>query len=298
MRHHIDDDELLLVLDGELAPARQALLSTHLQACATCRDRADLVQATMAEVTAALKQDLPAAADSHSRSRVRLASALQRAASSEPAWLEAVAEHFSGPLLLRRLGVAAGVAAICLVAFMAARMTEAPESEHLLALGALPEARLTPGAVSTLTTAELCRGERPSRVVTESVKRSVLRAYRMEHVAEDAYELDALITPELGGSTDPANLWPQPYGAPRWNAHIKDQLEELLPKMVCAGQITLAQAQRDIASDWVNAYKRYFNTDAPRQAHLALPQDEEPELLIVPDRAPMRMAAIGFVPSW
>jgi hypothetical protein len=99
----------------------------------------------------------------------------------------------------------------------------------------------------------------------------------------------------LGGSTDPANLWPQRYRAPRWNAHIKDQLEELLPKMVCAGQITLAQAQRDIAADWVEAYKRYFNTDAPRQAHVGWPPDEEPELLIVPDRVPMRMAAIGVV---
>jgi hypothetical protein len=65
--------------------------------------------------------------------------------------------------------------------------------------------------------------------------------------------------------------------------------------MVCAGHITLAQAQRDIASDWVEAYKRYFNTDAPRQAHLGLPPDDEPELLIVSDRARMRMAAIGFV---
>lgn len=298
MRHHIDDDELLLFLDGELAPARQPLVATHLEACETCRDRADLVRATMAEVTAALHQDVPAAPDSQNHSRVRLASALQRAASSEPTWLEAVAAQFSGALLLRRLSVAAGVGAICLVAFMAARMTGEPESENLLAPGALPEARLTPGAVSTLTAAELCRGERPSRVVTESVRRRVLRSYRMEHVAEDAYELDALITPELGGSTDPANLWPQRYRAPRWNAHIKDQLEELLPRMVCAGQITLAQAQRDIASDWVDAYKRYFNTDAPRQAHLALPPDEEPELVIVPDRAPMRMAAIGFVPSW
>jgi anti-sigma factor RsiW len=295
MRRHIDDDELLLFIDGELTLARRSLVATHLETCRTCRDRAELVRVTMAEIAAVLKQGLPAEPESHSRSRVRLASALQRAASSEPTWLDAAAAQFSGALLLRRLGVAAGVGVICAAAFMAARIGQEPRGENLVALGALPEATLTPGAVSTLTAADLCRGVRPSRAVTESVRRRVLRSYRMEHVAEDAYELDALITPELGGSTDPANLWPQRYRAPRWNAHIKDQLEELLPKMVCAGHITLAQAQRDIASDWVDAYKRYFNTDAPRQAHLALPPDEEPELLIVPDRAPMRMAAIGFV---
>ena len=297
MRRHIDDKELLLFLDGELTPRRHSLVATHLETCETCRDRAELVRATMAEVTAALKQDVPAGPEPQSpqsRSRVRLASALQRAAASEPTWLEAAAAQFSGALLLRRLGIAAGVGVICAVAFMAARITQEPRVATLVTLGALPEATLTPGAVSTLTAAELCRGVRPSRVVTESVRRRVLRSYGMEHVAEDAYELDALITPELGGSTDPANLWPQRYRAPRWNARIKDQLEELLPKMVCAGQISLAQAQRDIASDWVEAYKRHFNTDTPREPHLES-TDEQPELLIVPDRAPMRLASIGFV---
>jgi len=40
----------------------------------------------------------------------------------------------------------------------------------------------------------------------------------------DAYEVDYLITPELGGATDIRNLWP--YGDTVWNAHVKDQLED------------------------------------------------------------------------
>ena len=106
----------------------------------------------------------------------------------------------------------------------------------------------------------------------------------MEGVPESAYELDALITPELGGSTDAANLWPQRYHSPVWNARVKDELERLLPEMVCDGRVTLAEAQRAIASDWIAAYKHYFKTDAPLQAHRGPEMDEEPELLFVSDR--------------
>ena len=41
----------------------------------------------------------------------------------------------------------------------------------------------------------------------------------------DEYELDYLITPELGGLADRRNLWPEPYGLRSWNAHAKDALE-------------------------------------------------------------------------
>jgi hypothetical protein len=33
--------------------------------------------------------------------------------------------------------------------------------------------------------------------------------------------------------------------------------------MVCAGQLDLSAAQRDIATDWIAAYKKYFRTDKP-----------------------------------
>ena len=34
--------------------------------------------------------------------------------------------------------------------------------------------------------------------------------------------------------------------------------------MVCHGQLDLAEAQRDISTDWVAAYKKYFQTDEPQ----------------------------------
>ena len=91
----------------------------------------------------------------------------------------------------------------------------------------------------------------------------MLRDYGMEGLAEAEYELDYLITPELGGSSDRRNLWPERYQSRVWNALVKDELERLLPTLVCRGAIDLATAQRDIASNWIAAYKKYFRTDRP-----------------------------------
>jgi hypothetical protein len=67
----------------------------------------------------------------------------------------------------------------------------------------------------------------------------------------------------LGGVEEIHNLWPEPYTSPGWNAHMKDALEEHLHQLVCAGKLDLSTAQRDIATDWISAYKKYFHTDKP-----------------------------------
>jgi hypothetical protein len=72
-----------------------------------------------------------------------------------------------------------------------------------------------------------------------------------------------LIAPGLGGREDIRNLWPQPKTSLRWNSQVKDALEEHLHRLVCSGKLDLSSAQRDIALDWIAAYKRYFNTDKP-----------------------------------
>jgi hypothetical protein len=59
-------------------------------------------------------------------------------------------------------------------------------------------------SVSTLTAAELCAGTRTSRTVTDQVRRDVLARYGMEHTPSDRYELDALVTLELGGTVEPS----------------------------------------------------------------------------------------------
>jgi len=77
------------------------------------------------------------------------------------------------------------------------------------------------------------------------------------------FEVDFLITPELGGSNDIHNLWPEPYYSTVWNARVKDELEDRLHEMVCNGELDLGTAQRDISTDWIVAYKKYFHTDRP-----------------------------------
>jgi hypothetical protein len=45
---------------------------------------------------------------------------------------------------------------------------------------------------------------------------------------------------------------------------VKDALEDRLRDMVCRGQLDLAEAQRDISTDWIAAYKKYFQTNVPQ----------------------------------
>lgn len=79
-----------------------------------------------------------------------------------------------------------------------------------------------------------------------------------EHSANPScWEEDHLISLELGGHPrSPDNLWPEPWFGP-WNAHIKDVLETKLKNMVCNGDLTLAEAQQAIRTDWIAAYKKY-----------------------------------------
>lgn len=67
------------------------------------------------------------------------------------------------------------------------------------------------------------------------------------------YEVDHLISLELGGSNSIKNLWPEP-GFP----NPKDKLENRLHAMVCNGQLSLLQAQRAIGGNWVHYYQQYI----------------------------------------
>ena len=126
-----------------------------------------------------------------------------------------------------------------------------------------------------LSVGEICAGGAPEqREVPAAVRRDVLRAYRMEQVPHDEYELDYLSTPELGGAPDARNLWPQRYASGAWNARVKDQLERLLPQLVCKRQVALETAQRDIALDWIAAYRKYFKTETPLETQASVGVDD------------------------
>jgi hypothetical protein len=161
---------------------------------------------------------------------------------------------------------------------------------------ALPVAAITPGATWDVSAADLCAGTRHTRPVTVAMRAQVVSAYGMERVPEDQYELDYLITPELGGATDARNLWPQKYASQVWNARVKDELERLLPRLVCGGQLDLATAQREMAVDWIAAYKKYFNTAQPLRAHRRPARDDDDEVYALADSRPapaVRLVSTG-----
>jgi hypothetical protein len=124
----------------------------------------------------------------------------------------------------------------------------------------MPDATLTPGVTVEVTREELCvRGYAgKSRNVTQSMKDKAYELYGIKHHKPGEYEIDHLISLELGGANDIKNLWPQPYHG-EWNAHMKDKLENRMHKLVCEGQITMKQAQEEISQDWVEAYEKYIS---------------------------------------
>lgn len=72
------------------------------------------------------------------------------------------------------------------------------------------------------------------------------------------FELDHLVSLELGGCPDcVANLWPEPYNI-SFGAHEKDNVENYLNKQVCDGNLSLSQAQTEIAQNWKNEYMKLY----------------------------------------
>ena len=80
------------------------------------------------------------------------------------------------------------------------------------------------------------------RNVPESLKDKAYTRYHIKRVAY-AYEVDHLVSLELGGSNAITNLWPEHYYNP-WGARTKDRLEGKLHALVCSGRLSLASAQR------------------------------------------------------
>lgn len=121
----------------------------------------------------------------------------------------------------------------------------------------LPNRTLTPGSRFAVSPTQVCRSGYAASVrnVPSSEATLVYARYHARHVPY-ALEVDHLISLELGGSNAISNLWPEPY-AGAWGARTKDRLENKLHSLVCSGQLTLASAQWQEASDWVTAYTRY-----------------------------------------
>jgi hypothetical protein len=283
MKHdapHPSDETLLRSVDDELSPRDRSALDTHLAVCEGCRGRLRAIHVSADEATSACREGAAVAQPPVERMRARLRAGLeQRSSELDRSWGFRIARHMA------RVPSAAFAAAAVVALVLGASVARsafvgglATGSTATIEAGALPIRALTPGATALVTADDLCSGRGPAKEeIAPAVRQAVLRDYGMDGLPDSDYELDYLITPELGGSSDRRNLWPERYGARVWNARVKDQLELLLPSLVCRGAVDLSTAQREIAVDWIAAYKKYFHTDRPvvAQARAALVKDPE-----------------------
>ena len=121
----------------------------------------------------------------------------------------------------------------------------------------LPDHSMTPGDVATTDVIKICKPGYASsvRYVSQATKQKVFDDYGIKR--SNKYEVDHLISLQLGGSNAPSNLWPQSLYTTPYNAHDKDRLESTLHGLVCKGKMSILDAQRMIRDNWIDAYKLY-----------------------------------------
>jgi hypothetical protein len=270
MGFHLSDRDLLLTADRELPQRQDSRVRRHLAECVACHSRLDVLGRTLADTNRSMADDsvtVPPSAAARARLRARLDELSQ--------------EPGAGPLVPSAgwaLAAAAALVASVGLTWLLANPAAAPVSAALTSdtTGQLPRVELTPGAVRDVTVADVCGPDRHVRTepVAASVHRRVFDSYGADVERANEYELDYLITPELGGTPDASNLWPQPFAGTAWSAYVKDELELHLHEQVCAGRMDVAAAQQEIAHDWIAAYKRHFNTDRPRRDYASSPLTE------------------------
>lgn len=248
MSMHLSELDLVMMADGELPARRKEKAEAHLASCWSCRERMASLEGTITGFVRArnleLNEQLPSAAGPRALLRARL----------EETARERV--PFSVGRLAGAVAVFAGVCVVALVIFGTTVNAEGPK----------PKSGITPGETRPITIEEVCRNPEAQVVsgdIPEQTRQKVFAAYGIRSPGRDQFEVDYLITPDLGGTESIRNLWPEPYSA-RWNARVKDKLEQRLHQLVCSGKLDLATAQHDIAVDWIGAYKRYVGADASR----------------------------------
>lgn len=273
-RRHLSDQELVLAADDELSARRLQRAHRHLASCSTCQVRMGIIQRTLAELTRACRDREHPRLPPSGAARARLKIQLTRLSGEHGA--SPISSYLQRVVMKQRWLYAFGVVVLAASGiFLYAR--SAQQTSHVIGetsrVFLLPVARLTPRATRPVTLSELCGSTRHGVAATipTSVHQEVFQSYGADYRRAAEYELDHLVTPELGGASDARNLWPQPYSRTPWNAYVKDELERLFHRLACDGEIDLATAQRQMATDWIAAYKQYFKTDKPLRDYAKAP---------------------------
>lgn len=146
---------------------------------------------------------------------------------------------------------------------------------------ALPDAKITPGAADpnaiadlsgkphmvkmlvhgkeTMVERNICAKDFRTGPIRASIrnfpklKREACAEYGLAK-CDKTVEGDHLESIEIGGCPDClANIFPQPMT----EARVKDhEVEDVLPKLICSGKMTMTEAQKCIATDWAACAQR------------------------------------------
>ena len=260
---HLSEEQLLLELEGEVAGREQTAIRCHLDACWQCRTRRQEIETAIAEFIRLHQRKLDAALPPIAGSRARLQARLAEASLRPPRSARfAILGRWE-----RALATAAMTAAVFGLLTTYTLMSRRSESVAATTVVFIPDSRLTPGAATLADTRVVCaQTDQKNKEVPPAVRKQVFQEYGIAGAKPEAYEVDYLVTPALGGADDLRNLWPHSYSA-TWNARVKDELEDRLREMVCSGNLDLTEAQREIAENWIAAYKKYFHTEQPLEEH-------------------------------
>jgi len=264
---HLSDQQLLLDVEGELSAHDEKLVRSHLAGCWKCRVRRQELESAIAGFVRVYQQEfeakLPPVAGPRALLKAQLAQLSATETSGRSNWLS----------LLRRFAWAAVltgllVPGLLLLRVMIERKDLKRQDDFIVSV---PDSRLTPGATLLVSRPAVCAQENvKNKAVPVALQRKVFAQYGISGADPRAYEVDYLVTPALGGADDIHNLWPHSYSHTVWNAGVKDALEDRLREMVCEGSIDLGEAQSEIATNWIAAYKKYFHTNQPLPEHCNL----------------------------
>jgi hypothetical protein len=137
----------------------------------------------------------------------------------------------------------------------------------------LNDLHVTPGTTFNVSAATICRSGYATSVrnVPQSEKNRVYAEYGIIRHTTNEYEVDHLISLELGGSNSIANLWPELNDHPHGYLNSKDILENRLHSLVCSGALAVHSAQTQISRDWVATYHKYLGSWPHGQTSTPLP---------------------------
>jgi anti-sigma factor RsiW len=264
---HPGEQELLMAADGELSSRRATRVRAHLAACWDCRARMAEIEDTIADFARIHRQiydpKLPPIAGARAQLKARLAELAARPRADSWPWFfrfapaTRVAAYIGLTIFTTVVISKLFVQHPAMSARKAAVVVFEPE--------VVPNRSLTPGAIRRVAIRDVCvmAHEEVVKAVPAALRQRVFQEYGIANADAENYEVDYLITPGLGGAEDIRNLWPEPNASPVWNSRVKDALEERLHQLVCSGKVDLPTAQREIATDWIAAYRKYFSMNEP-----------------------------------